>query len=234
MTQTANAVQPSSEAVARAREMNAALQEAVAADAFVQGQASELDKLEERVTQLRLKVNNLETRRNQIGEQYDRATNAERPRLATTIAEAQHDLTAAKIELDMANKRYERVLAISRSTPEPKIATVGPPPMDPFKQDQIKMIETGAFELLIPLVLTFARRLWIRGRPSVTSIDLESSPRLQRIEQAIESIAIEVERIGEAQRFTTKVLSERQVEPLAGHIPPAQTARREPGTITPH
>jgi hypothetical protein len=33
--------------------------------------------------------------------------------------------------------------------------------------------------------------------------------RLERMEQAIDSIAIEVERISEGQRFTTKLLSER-------------------------
>ena len=64
-------------------------------------------------------------------------------------------------------------------------------------------------------------------------IDLENSPRLQRIEQAVESIALEVERIGEAQRFTTKLLAER--EPVAGRIPSsASSPRREAGTITPH
>jgi len=33
--------------------------------------------------------------------------------------------------------------------------------------------------------------------------------RLERIEQAVDAIAIEVERISEGQRFTTKLLSER-------------------------
>lgn len=33
--------------------------------------------------------------------------------------------------------------------------------------------------------------------------------RLERMEQAIDAIAVEVERISEAQRFTTKLLSER-------------------------
>ena len=33
--------------------------------------------------------------------------------------------------------------------------------------------------------------------------------RLTRIEQAIEAVAVEVERISEGQRFTTKLLSER-------------------------
>ena len=33
--------------------------------------------------------------------------------------------------------------------------------------------------------------------------------RLERIEQAVDAIAVEVERISEGQRFTTKLLSER-------------------------
>ena len=36
--------------------------------------------------------------------------------------------------------------------------------------------------------------------------------RLQRLEQAVDAIALEIERIAEAQRFTTKLLSERRAE----------------------
>lgn len=41
-------------------------------------------------------------------------------------------------------------------------------------------------------------------------IPLELSGRLERMELAIDSIAVEVERISEGQRFTTKLLSDRQ------------------------
>jgi hypothetical protein len=37
--------------------------------------------------------------------------------------------------------------------------------------------------------------------------------RLERMEQAIDAIAVEVERIAEGQRFTTRLLSERTGEP---------------------
>ncbi|MGI9078147.1 MAG: hypothetical protein ACR2G6_12600 [Gemmatimonadaceae bacterium] len=37
--------------------------------------------------------------------------------------------------------------------------------------------------------------------------------RMERIEQAVDTIAIEVERISEGQRFTTKLLSERAAAP---------------------
>ena len=41
--------------------------------------------------------------------------------------------------------------------------------------------------------------------------------RLERIEQAVDAIAIEVERMAESQRFTTRLLSERsQPEALPG------------------
>jgi hypothetical protein len=39
-------------------------------------------------------------------------------------------------------------------------------------------------------------------------IPLEVAGRLERMEQAIEAVAIEIERISEGQRFTTKLLSE--------------------------
>jgi hypothetical protein len=39
-------------------------------------------------------------------------------------------------------------------------------------------------------------------------IPMEVTSRLERIEQALDSVAVEVERISEGQRFTTKLLSE--------------------------
>ena len=233
MTQDANTATPSPEAIARARELNAALKQAADVDAVVRGQSTELEELEGRVTALRLKVNNLEARRNQVAEQYIRATGDERRRLTKAMDDARHDLAAGQIELDMTNRRYERVLAQSRPGSEAKIATVAPPPQRPLlTSSQVEDAGVGLFLLMLPLVLALARRIWVRtGRPPA-AVGLESGPRLQRIEQAVESIAIEVERIGEAQRFTTKLLAER--DHVGAHIPPAAPVRREPGTITPH
>lgn len=39
------------------------------------------------------------------------------------------------------------------------------------------------------------------------------SAKLARLEQAVDAIAIEVERLGESQRFLTKVLTEKRAEP---------------------
>jgi len=60
----------------------------------------------------------------------------------------------------------------------------------------------------LPVIRAFTRR-WdrpvISDKPSA-----EISARLERIEQAVEAVAIEVERIAEAQRFSAKLMSEQQ------------------------
>lgn len=69
---------------------------------------------------------------------------------------------------------------------------------------------TAAVIIGLPLVRAFARRMDRSGGlpAKAGASDLESAQRLARMEQAIDSIAIEVERISEGQRFTTKLLSE--------------------------
>lgn len=48
------------------------------------------------------------------------------------------------------------------------------------------------------------------GRNSVRPAELEKiNDRLTRIEQAVDTVAIEIERVSEGQRFATKLLSER-------------------------
>ncbi len=57
--------------------------------------------------------------------------------------------------------------------------------------------------------------------------------RLLRIEQALESVTVEMERVSEAQRFTTRLLMERLPERQPDALP-SRAAGRVPGTITPH
>jgi hypothetical protein len=48
--------------------------------------------------------------------------------------------------------------------------------------------------------------------------DGEMSARMERIEQALDSIAVEVERISENQRYTTRLLAEREGVPSRGRL----------------
>lgn len=51
---------------------------------------------------------------------------------------------------------------------------------------------------------------------------LVSDQRLARLESAVESIAIEVERISEGQRFTTRLLTEQKQQPSVNLPRPGQ------------
>lgn len=76
---------------------------------------------------------------------------------------------------------------------------------------------------LYPLFRAYARKIERGAQPGISG-DVEM--RLERIERAIEAVAIEVERISEGQRFTTKLLSDNsrgdqravaKPEPSAAH-----------------
>jgi len=60
-----------------------------------------------------------------------------------------------------------------------------------------------------PLARAYARRMESAPPQRIPS---DVSARLERMEQAIDSIAVEVERISEGQRFTTKLLANRSGE----------------------
>jgi hypothetical protein len=81
----------------------------------------------------------------------------------------------------------------------------------------------------LPLARAFARRMDRRSEPASAG---EIAPRLDRIEQAIEAIAIEVERVSEGQRYTTKAISDLRglpaSNPIGGWPAGAREAERVP------
>jgi hypothetical protein len=189
-----------------------------------------INDLRAKANDLKLRTSDLEVKKNQLGDQRRRmSADMDHSSLDKQIADAEHQLAEARIQLE-ATQQQIGDLEVERDMS--RAFTLAPPPgpaPDPILEN-IGIIYTGGIVLLAPLVLVLARRLWVRT-PRREAFDPENSPRLQRIEQAIESIAVEVERIGEAQRFTTKLLADRQPDAAArlGVVP-----RREPGTITPH
>jgi hypothetical protein len=58
----------------------------------------------------------------------------------------------------------------------------------------------------VPLARAYSRRMDSESRNP--RLPTEVADRLERMEHALDSVALEVERISEGQRFTTKLLSE--------------------------
>jgi hypothetical protein len=70
-----------------------------------------------------------------------------------------------------------------------------------------------------------ARRIWKKSVTAVVTFPRELADRLTRMEQALEATSIEVERIGEGQRFLTRLFTESESGralsggPAAAHSP---------------
>ena len=60
----------------------------------------------------------------------------------------------------------------------------------------------------LPIARAFARRMDRKG--GVAQVPSEVSAQLEHLNQAVDAIALEVERISEGQRFTTRLLSEQR------------------------
>ena len=75
--------------------------------------------------------------------------------------------------------------------------------------------------VLFPIARALAKR--IEGRAPAAQIAPATDARLDRIEHAVEAIAVEVERISEGQRFTTKLLAERS--PVDASRPASERSR---------
>lgn len=93
------------------------------------------------------------------------------------------------------------------------------------RQDDVVPVMAGllTFVLLMPVVIAISRRIWRRAGNVATTISGELNARLTRLEQAVESVAIEVERVGEGQRFMTNMFMDTTEKALgAGAMEPIE------------
>jgi hypothetical protein len=80
---------------------------------------------------------------------------------------------------------------------------------------------------ILPISIAYARRIWRRSAAAVSALPQEMMDRLTRLDQAVDAIAVEVERIGEGQRFMTRVLAEKPAAAAAAlGAAPEQRERR--------
>ncbi|HYW32319.1 MAG TPA: hypothetical protein VE869_12480 [Gemmatimonas sp.] len=123
------------------------------------------------------------------------------------------DNRLAQLETDIAANG--QLLA---SAPSNLLARAGGA-VTPSKDDGVGPFSSGQFTavsivftlfVMAPLAMATARTMLKRfGQPKPAPQLLESSARLERMEQAVDAIAVEVERISEGQRFVTGIMAKR-------------------------
>jgi hypothetical protein len=137
-------------------------------------------------------------------------------------------LTAQLTQVEMQYEATRAQLASRLGVPPGVITTTGisiPPTYIARRGPDPDMIVGMSFGLLmcigLPLAIAYARRIWRGTTKAPPARPDESSSRLERLEHAVDAIAIEIERVAEGQRFVTKVLAERPVvaHPVASRAP---------------
>ena len=93
------------------------------------------------------------------------------------------------------------------------------------------IIAVSFFASIVGIVRMLVKAPWPQFAESRTTRDVVvDDERMTRLEQAVESIALEVERISEGQRFTTKLLADRAQADLMRPLSPSEPIRH----TTPH
>ena len=90
-------------------------------------------------------------------------------------------------------------------------------------RDMVPIVAILSVFVLGPFAIAMARLIWKRGSaPPRPAVDTATQQRLEQLQQSVDTIAVEVERISESQRFVTRLLSESQRPGLGAGSAPAE------------
>jgi hypothetical protein len=175
--------------------------------------------LQSRSQILRDQQENLMDQRRELQQQYDQMSSSNPGRAGIEKRMANIDGRVAEMDAEIA--KSDQAVAAQAAVPG---ATV-PPPRPPQNNDvDVDMVVGLSFFLAtvmaIPITIAYARRIWRRSGKTEVVLSPLMMERLDSLERGMEAVALEVERIGEGQRFVTQALSGRAVgagaaEPIA-------------------
>jgi hypothetical protein len=179
---------------------------------------AEVASIRARRTELSNQISSATERRDELAQQLESAQGQNRVGLEQRLAVL--DSRIVQMERDIAET--------GRQLTAPQYTTSSMPPDMPFglssKQATGIAIVFTIF-VLAPIAFAIAQSIWrraFRGSPLPDSTDV--TRRLISLEQSIDAIAVEVERVSEGQRYVTKLFSEGRV----GVALPAGQAPAEP------
>jgi hypothetical protein len=170
----------------------------------------------------------LKSRQEEIGNQLENVSERREELAQQALAKSGVDRAGLESRMKILDGRIEQLeqdLAdVGRELAEAAPATLTQPPPRIIRQgynddDMMLAGVTGAaiaFALCIPIFIrSFKRRRFVPASMATGSMPALASERMDRMEQTIDSIAVEIERVSENQRFMTRLMTETQ---LAGTI----------------
>ena len=180
---------------------------------------AEVQALRERGSQLSNQLQSAQGRRDEVARELRRADGADKAGLEQRLQLL--DQRILLIESDIATNG--RLLAAAPSNLLSSTASSrsndGDGVFNPLGSGQLTAISiVFIIFVLAPVALAYARRLFRRPVAAERTPEfVESQRRMERMEQAVDAIAIEVERVSESQRFLTRILTESRDVAAIGH-----------------
>jgi len=180
----------------------------------------------------------LQNRRSELSRQLTSATSrrADVVRDMGRSANGREGLEARLTVLDERIVQLEKDIAqngqLLASAPPNLVEETTPPPMmgGPVRSINGTMVSMTAIIAVAVVATSASRRLFSRRVPLAAALPPETADRIARIENAVETIAVEVERISEGQRFVTKLMNDgRQLG--AGAMKPLELRQGEPARL---
>jgi len=161
-------------------------------------------------TVLRSQLEDLEAQRIVVRDEYRRAqSGVDQTGLEQRLAGI--DQRIAKTSIDLAE--VEAKIVVAAGVPGALPTDAMPPDFPVVNEHRDELIAMGiAFTALLalPVVIAYARRIWNRSAaPAPAALPPDLSERIRAMERAVEAVAVEVERVGEGQRFVTQLLASR-------------------------
>ena len=171
---------------------------------------ADVDALRARRSELSRQMESATGRRDDVVKELEEADALTRPGLQQRLGVLDERL--AQLERDIAANG--RALASAPGELAREEAVAPTERYGPFSSGQLTAISiVGTLAVLMPLALAAARMMMIRARqPQLTPEMIEATRRMERMEQAIDAVAVEVERISEGQRFVTQIMAGKQKE----------------------
>ena len=156
-------------------------------------------------TELGNQLESLEDKRRDLSQRLEEpmVRGADRTGLETRITELDQRISSIDKQIAESEAKIAQAAGVPGAVVPPKpFQREGPP-------DEVYVL-AGMFIVivLLPLSIALARRIWRRGVATITKLPAELAERLTRIEQGMDAVAVEVERIGEGQRYMARAFAE--------------------------
>ena len=180
--------------------------------------AQEVAQLKARRDALSDQLISATSRRHDVARQLQTATGADKAGLEQRMAVLDQRIARLESDIDETGQQLASapVALISQQSNTPLL-------MSPFSDAATPLLIVFTIFVLCPLALAWARAIWKRGSRILPVVDPASTQRLERIEQAMDAISIEIERVSEGQRFVTRLMTEgRGRAALAGGQSPME------------